>query len=269
MDMTGSFSGRRCGECPRFLRPLSNRFGAKRSGPSAGHGVEDMEGTMQVKLCRVVSPLTGGRYGTLAFPPISLGILARCIRQGGYRLNQDDLHVRWYRQTPVEDHERLRTISDDEQRMWRYLAGADDADWDWFGRELTVLSDFANSEMILLSMISSDLPCCIATLAFARYLKKQFGKPIILGGEYFAYAPIHDEIKRVLDSGVIDYYVLGFGEEPLQKLLQILSGQASTEELAKVPGLRCLENGTVRENSFVPHHRLVPPDYDGLPIDLY
>ena len=88
--------------------------------------------------------------------------------------------------------------------MWRYLEGADDEDWEWFGDKVTSLSDFTEPDVLLFSMISSDLGCCVATLAFTRYLKKKFGKPIILGGEYFAYAPIHDEIDRVLPLGSLD-----------------------------------------------------------------
>jgi hypothetical protein len=224
---------------------------------------------MQVKLCRVASSLSGVRYGTLAFPPISLGILARHLRDLGHQVDLDDLNIRWYRQMSVADQERLRAFSADDQKMWRYLAGSDDADWSWFGDEIATLSDFAQADVILLSMISSDIPCCISTLAFAKYLKQRFGTPIVLGGEYFAYAPIHDEIQRVLQSGVLDYYVLGYGEEPLEMLLQIVAGDRPREDLDRVPGLRYLNHGALRQNSFVPHHALVPPDFEGLPVDLY
>lgn len=224
---------------------------------------------MKFKIFRVISPLAGGKEGTLAFPPISLGILTRYIRECGIDMDQDDLHRRWYSTTSKSDTQRLRHVAEDEQRMWKYLEEGDDGDWRWFGEKAIILSDFAEPDVFLFSMISSDLGCCVATLAFARYLKKRFGKPIILGGEYFAYAPIYDEIDRVLSLDVLDYYIIGYGEEPLERLLKIMTDRASGDTLAAVPGLCYIDDEQVRKNSFIPQHPLVPPDFDGLPIHLY
>jgi hypothetical protein len=224
---------------------------------------------VKFKIFRVVSPLAGGKEGTLAFPPISVGILTRHMRDCGFDMYPDDLHRRWYSTFSAGDTERLRGISEDEQRMWRYLEGAVDEYWDWFGEKVTTLSDFKEPDAFLLSMISSDLGCCVATLAFARYLKKRFNRPIILGGEYWVQAPIYDEIERVLSLGVLDYYIIGFGEEPLEHLLTIISGRPTTLTCADVRGLCYMEDGKVFKNSFVPEHPLIPPDFDGLPIDLY
>ncbi|HEX6315271.1 MAG TPA: B12-binding domain-containing radical SAM protein [Gemmatimonadaceae bacterium] len=232
---------------------------------------------MTFKIVRVVGCLAVGekvhrrsRYGTLTFPPLSLGVLSRRIRDSGFDCEQDDLHKRWYcRATMEADTERLRTLADDERRMWRYLEGKDDQDWEWFGRTVASLSDFEAPDVFLLSLISSDLPCCVSTLAFARYLKNRFRKPIIAGGEYFAYAPIYDEIERVLSNGVLDYYILGFGEEPLQRLLSVVSGRSGVDDLARVQGLCWLDHGRVRRNPMTLTHAVVPPDFTGLPIDLY
>jgi hypothetical protein len=224
---------------------------------------------MKFKIFRVISPLAGGKEGTLAFPPISIGILTRYIRNHGFDMEQDDLHRRWYSTVSKSDTQRLRHVAEDELRMWKYLEGGDDSDWEWFGEKATGLSDFVRPDVFLFSMISSDLGCCVAALAFARYLKKRFGKPIILGGEYFVYAPIYDEIERVLSLGALDYYVIGYGEEPLERLLRIMTGQAPGDTLAAVPGLCCIDDGQVRKNPFTPLHPLVAPDFEGLPMHLY
>jgi len=224
---------------------------------------------MKFKLFRVISPLSGGKGGTLTFPPISLGILSRHLRDCGFDLDQDDLHRRWYSTASVEDTERLRRIAEDDEHMWRYLEGNADADWDWFGDIAVGLSDFETPDVFLLSMISSDLGCCVANLAFARYLKKRFGRPIVMGGEYYVHAPIYDEIERVLPLDVLDYYIIGYGEEPLERLLSILTGRPSALTFADVQGLCWIEDGKVRKNPYVTHHILVPPDFEGLPIELY
>lgn len=245
---------------------------------------------MKFKIVRVVSSLAGGRYGTLTFPPISLGILAGHVRARGFDVDQDDLHRRWYSARAAEETERLRLLASDEQRMWRYLEGQPDDDWEWFGDTVTALSDFESPDAYLLSLISSDIGCCVSTLAFSRYLKRRYGRYTVVGGEYFAYAPIHDEIERVLALGVIDYYVLGYGEESLERLLPILTGYTTKVKqpaepmtgllpvlpskpvpagIEGVPGLRWLDTGNVRRNPMTPNHALVPPDFDGLPIDLY
>ncbi len=224
---------------------------------------------MKLKLFRVVSSLAGGKEGTLAFPPISVGILTRHLRDCGFDTDPDDLHRRWYSTYSPHDTQRLRRLAEDEQRMWRYLAGEPDDDWEWFGDNVTRLSDFETPDAFLLSMISSDLGCCVASLAFASYLKKRFDRPIIMGGEYWVEAPIYDEIERVLTLGALDYYIIGFGEEPLERLLTIVTGRPTSLTLADVDGLCYLHEGQVLKNSFVPEHPLIPPDFAGLPIDLY
>jgi hypothetical protein len=124
-------------------------------------------------------------------------------------------------------------------------------------------------DVVLFSIISADTSCCIATLALARYLKANFRTTIVVGGEYFGYSPIYDVIDRVLSLGVIDYYISGYGEEPLGQLLMIISGQSSPDALKDIAGLCYLDGPNVRKNPFVLYHDVVPPDYEGLPIDLY
>jgi hypothetical protein len=224
---------------------------------------------MRFKLFRVVSPLDGGKWGTLTFPPISTGILYTYQRDHGFDVDQDDLHRRWFSTVSERDRARLLLLADDEKRMWRYLAGGDDPDWEWFGEKVVSLSDFSGYDGFLLSMISSDLGCCVASLAFARYLKRRFAKTIVLGGEYHAHAPIYDELEKVLPLGTLDYYVMGFGEEPLARLLGVLTGGTPEDELTAIPGLCFIYQGRTRKNPYGTKHPIVPPDFEGLPIDLY
>ncbi len=222
---------------------------------------------MRFKLFRVVSPLDGGKLGTLTFPPISTGILYSYQREHGFDVDQDNLHRRWFSAASERDMERLRFPADDEQRMWRYLAEGNDPDWEWFGEKVASLSDFSGYDGFLLSMISSDLGCCIASLAFARYLKSRFEKTIVLGGEY--HAPIYDELEKILPLGILDYYVMGFGEESLSRLLGVLTGKTQKDDLTAIPGLCFIDKGRIQKNPYGLKHPVVPPDFEGLPIDLY
>ncbi|GEM_PF-1083541 len=224
---------------------------------------------MKFKLFRVVSPLSGGKKGTLAFPPISLGILYRYLRECHFDIEQDDLHCRWHHEMPVQDNRKLLSISNDEQRMWKYLKGNRDEGWEWFGQKVLELSDFETPDVFLFSIISSDIQCCRATLAFAGFLKRRFNKPIIIGGEYFAYAPIYYMIEPVLSLGIADYYILGYAEKSLEQLLSVISGKASRGLLREVQGLVYFENNQTCKNSFLLKHAVVPPAFDGLPIELY
>jgi hypothetical protein len=224
---------------------------------------------MKYKIVRTISLLPGVREGPLCFPPIGTGILARHLRDLGHDIAQDDLHIRWYRTASKHHREKLEHLSADERRLWNYLEGGSDPDWDWFGEKVTGLSDFQEPDVILFSLISSDSLCCKAALALARYLKKKFGKSIVVGGEYFAYAPIFYEIDRIIPLGVIDYYISGFAEKALEGLLSILSGQSSPARLADIPGLCYSDGGQVRKNPYTLFHDVVPPDFEGLPVELY
>ncbi len=224
---------------------------------------------MKYKLFRVISPLAGNKKGTLTFPPISLGIIYRHLKDNNFNISQDDLHCLWHKRYPSKYNEKLLSISNDEKQLWNYIEGNSDADWEWFGQLVIELSDFKSPDIFLFSLISSDLQCCRATLALAFYLKKRFNKKIILGGEYFAYAPIYYIIDKVFLYNIIDYYIIGYAEDALVKLLNVVSNGKSIKNLNDIPGLVYLHNNKVEKNPLALEHQVVPPSFDGLPIDFY
>ena len=76
-------------------------------------------------------------------------------------------------------------------------------------------------------------------------------------------------IDDVLKTRAIDYYISGFGEIPLDMLLNYLDGNKKNTDLKLIPGLCYLENSETRTNPYELFHETVVPLFDGLPLKLY
>ncbi|OAB55266.1 hypothetical protein AY600_13840 [Phormidium willei BDU 130791] len=225
---------------------------------------------MRYTLVRTIGLCEGVNRGTLAFPSIGTGILAAHLRGLGYEVAQDDLHARWYAQADATAQARLAALSADVPRLWAHLAGPPDPEWLEFCAWACAAAELETCDTALISLISADSQCVVLSLALSHYLRTRLGKTTVVGGEYFAYSPILYEIERVLRAGALDYYVGGYGETPLARLLPVLEGRAGPETRAAIPGLHYLESaGALQANPFVAEHDLVLPDFDGLPLELY
>ncbi len=90
------------------------------------------------------------------------------------------------------------------------------------------------------------------------------GLTVVLGGAHPSGAP-----EECLESGVVDYVVVGEGEIALTKLLNAIEAGEKPEN---IPGLWCIENGAIRTNrpAEVPDiEKLPPPAYDMVDLKKY
>jgi anaerobic magnesium-protoporphyrin IX monomethyl ester cyclase len=87
---------------------------------------------------------------------------------------------------------------------------------------------------------------------------------VVLGGAHPSGAP-----EECLESGVVDYVIVGEGEIALTRLLDALERGQAPES---IPGLWSIENGTIRTNhpAEVPDiEKLPPPAYDMIDLTKY
>jgi anaerobic magnesium-protoporphyrin IX monomethyl ester cyclase len=90
------------------------------------------------------------------------------------------------------------------------------------------------------------------------------GITVVLGGAHPSGAP-----EECLESGVVDYAIVGEGEIALTKLLDAIEGKHKPEN---IPGLWSIENGVIRTNrpAEVPDiEKLPPPAYDMIDLKKY
>lgn len=90
------------------------------------------------------------------------------------------------------------------------------------------------------------------------------GITIVLGGAHPSGAP-----EECLESGVVDYAIVGEGEIALTKLLNAIEGNEKPEN---IPGVWSIENGAIRTNrpAEVPDiEKLPPPAYDMVDLKKY
>lgn len=109
-----------------------------------------------------------------------------------------------------------------------------------------------------------------AALRCAQFIKQLFPEiHVAFGGGY-----CNTELRSLKDSRIfefVDFISLDDGEGPLLKIVHLLEGQISKEELERT---FVLENDQVVYKNKIPntiyHHKNLPaPDYTGLPFDKY
>jgi len=90
------------------------------------------------------------------------------------------------------------------------------------------------------------------------------GITVVLGGAHPSGAP-----EECLESGAVDYVIVGEGEIALTKLLKALEGKQKPED---IPGLWSIEDGVIQTNrpAEVPDiEKLPPPAYDMVDLKKY
>ncbi|MFQ5449850.1 MAG: B12-binding domain-containing radical SAM protein [Nitrospinaceae bacterium] len=110
----------------------------------------------------------------------------------------------------------------------------------------------------------------IPGLTLARWLRKRYPHlHIVIGGSVFARHQDILENKQVLFEEFFHSIILFEGEHPLDQLISHLKEK---KPLDTVPNLIHLVNGRVVHNEkakSLPYEKLVPPNFDGLPLEKY
>jgi radical SAM superfamily enzyme YgiQ (UPF0313 family) len=102
------------------------------------------------------------------------------------------------------------------------------------------------------------------SLLLARRIKQKTNTPLVFGGSFITlFGHLY---PGILDY--VDYMITGDGGEPLLKLIAYLNNEIPVSE---VPNLIYKENAQLKINpkKCYPLEGVFPPDYTGLPVDLY
>ncbi len=110
-------------------------------------------------------------------------------------------------------------------------------------------------------------PSLLPAWEASRRLKKRSDLPIVWGGMHPTMLP-----EQTLGEPVIDYVVVGEGEETLVELVRNLAGQAEARPLAGIDGLAWKKDGKIRVNparAFIKDLDAYSPAWHHLPIESY
>ena len=231
--------------------------------------IDDNTGKLKVKILRMPSfcnkdEIWSTELNTSLLPPLALGQIVAYLRAKKIKIDQADLNIdihydNYYSKLPESQIDI--SIFSDENRVTKYISGAEDKYIDSLMEKIERKSEFCGYKVILLSLpvMTSNSNGILFTLCLCRFLKNKYNPIVIAGG---AQQPI--DLLSKYECKDIDFVSSG-GESSLFKLLfELKNGPELSESLNR---------GRIRENGC----RLITgeptpmlkPDFSGLPIEKY
>ena len=198
--------------------------------------------------------------------PHGMGVLAAFLRNNNYRVEQEDLHIKFdchghyffplnfkmviYTSEFIEEVRRILETGTFKCRLGLIID--------------KLLDSLCLDKFNLIGFsINTDLQLYFALL-FSRRIKQNIGIPIVFGGSFVTlYGHLYSEIFNCAD-----YMIVGDGRVPLVKLIDYLNNKITISE---VPNLIYKEDKELRVNprEHYPLEEIPVPDFDGLPLDSY
>ena len=216
---------------------------------------------VKIKLLRTVG-FYSNKAGLLEhpfFPPSALGILFAQLNNNGYDVSQDDLSIRAHHNIFVKDNDaQLKyELFFQEERIKLYVKSGIDDELEIEIEKILKGVNINDTDIFLLSMPESPANASniLFVISFSKFLKKRYSSPIALGGDIIAITLLKNKYDV---SGIIDYIVVGDGEEVVIDLVDKIIHEKDSRKPDEVtiiqsPGKR----------------KIVVPDFSDLPIEKY
>ncbi len=205
------------------------------------------------------------KHNRVFLPPLGIAMLKGYLEDKGFNVCIDDINVKVFYDKKFSDPAFPQAFLDGE-RVHDYLVGNTHDDY------LIEMGETFISK-IGFSMQDTDLfgiSCereqyeFLPALVMSKLVKERYDIPTALGGWQKGDLP-----EAALQWNFVDFCCIDEGEYPLENLLKYLDNEIETEE--NIPGLayRKGEKICVSQPCYHKGKEFVPPDFDGLPLDLY
>lgn len=215
---------------------------------------------MRIKL--LVSPTVYSGFHPL-LPPIGVAVISNYLRQKGFAVDQDDLDIKVWSDNNRSDQSQKVNIRYFEQKKYvdQFIAGGVSPYIELLSERILAKTKHSGFDLFGFSMLwAGNYVDTATTLSLAKLLKEKYNVPIVSVAFSF------DHAKNMMDSGFVDYCVIGPGEEALRLLVQALEGSGS---FSGIKGLVYKKDGKVAYNEGSYPNLSKFPDFSGLPMDLY
>ena len=191
---------------------------------------------MKIKIIKVPGFQING-----ILPPFGMVKIYTYLKEKGFDIVQEDLDAMLH---PAGDmnirsasRDRLSRIFIQKKRLIDYFTTGQDRELEDITSFYVKNTDFEGVDFLLLSVFPFDLCSSMLALLMARYFKSEFNnKPVAIGGEIVQAAYINEGFSLYSELGLVDYYVSGFGERPLEIILKKMRGE--NVDLESAEGLK-------------------------------
>lgn len=231
-----------------------------------------------MKIGMILSPSEQVLYsGVIPLPPHSLGVMTSYMRSRGHDVRQYDLN------TDLEDQYLNGTLTKEEMKIvfhkdavCSYLEGEENPEITRFVEKLLAGKPVETFDVVGISSGGTFYWMTIhGGFLIAKYIKKKYNIPVVIGGNNMIYLLSHKEKFRQLWDVVLDnlhFVIVGAGLESFRKLCHRFQHNPNwiptAKERSDIKGLIYLENGKILH---VPQDRdqVIKPDFKGLRLDYY
>jgi len=192
--------------------------------------------------------------------PYGLGVIASFLRNNGYSVDLQDLHILINRKTTFGKEKIIISLPDIDRLLSNKL-NCESKIIRFIDKLIDLISP-QNYQLIGFSIFCFEqFPF---TIILTQHLKQRYNTPIVLGGAFISlYGDLYPEIFNS-----VDYMIRGDGGVPLLKLIDYLKGKIPISE---VPNLTYKKDGKIISNpqQYYPLEDMPAPDFRGLPLRLY
>lgn len=234
--------------------------------------------SINIKLVRVPAfdrsnhPHGTKRFETYVFPPLGLATLTAYMRKRGFFVDQDDINIKLKHYIKKEKIDFSRLY--DSKRILAHLRGKKDKQLLRIVDVLISLTEWTPYNLIGLSAEHSWIEGQSLSFLLADRLKEKYSIPkIVLGGGILRetiFCPQYFEENEIahtvfIERKLIDYLIVGEGEEAFAKLCAVLFRGEKAEEIFGL--IEFDTKAHINEPKYRPS--FIVPDFTGLPLEKY
>lgn len=216
-----------------------------------------------MKLKLIVSPVTyGGTHPLL--PPIGVALISNHLRTKGIKVDQDDLDIKVEydnKNARIQNMKVNLELFNNKELVDNYLFGHNEY-LNILTERILNKTSHKGYDLVGFSIVwDRSYSAHATTLALAKLVKEKYDVPIIVGVYSF------EQAKHAIETGLVDYCVIGPGEEALRLLCEMTEkGKIQPE---KINGLIYKKENRIMQNEGNYPNLCKFPDFEGLPVELY
>lgn len=207
-----------------------------------------------------------GKHNRVFLPPLGIAMLKSYLENKGLKIRIDDVNIKVFYDPDISNGPEYPKAFLDGERIYRYLVKDSHDDYlTHVGETFIKKINFGLNDIDLFGIsCEREKYEFLPALIILKLVKEYFDVPTALGGWQKGDLP-----TPILKLNFVDFICIDEGEYPLEGLARYLNNEQV--RLEDIDGLAYKKEGGIRVNKPCYHQGkgFLPPDFDGLPLNLY
>jgi radical SAM superfamily enzyme YgiQ (UPF0313 family) len=209
--------------------------------------------------------------GNAALPPLGIASITSAMKLNGYHCEQDDLNIKVAYDNVYERKSKSVNLSvfEGHNKVKKFLETKNDPELEEEAEKILKKTDYKKFDIIGLSILEEVNPSSMSiALALSKVIKENSNAEIALGGINYP-RPV-TEVQDFLNSGLIDYVLMGDGEWVLLHLLYAIEkNYVGKYKIQNIFTNQDDRNKPLLKKVDGKYYEFPRPDFDGFPLQKY